>query len=231
MCGRTSLAVDPEVVGTRFDVEVPDDIPRRYNIAPGDGLVAIRNDATETVDMLEWGFLPGWADDPDDVPTPINARSETVARKSMFKDAFRERRCLILADGFYEWQGPPGSKQPYRIQRTDGEPYAYAGLWETWAPPNGGDQRVTCTILTTEANEVVTGIHDRMPVMLEPGEESAWIGSADIAELQTLLDPYPESLLKAYPVSKAVNDPANDSAELLEEIDIGEQSGLSEFGS
>lgn len=231
MCGRTSLAVDPEALRTRFDVEVPDDIPRRYNIAPGDDLVAIRNDATESVDVLEWGFIPSWADDPNDVPTPINARSETVAEKSMFRDAFEERRCLILADGFYEWQGSRGSKQPYRIQRADGEPYAYAGLWETWTPPSGGVQRVTCTILTTEANDVVAGIHDRMPVMLEADEESAWVGGADVAELQAMLDPYPESLLKAYPVSKAVNDPDNDSVALLEEIDIGEQSGLSEFGS
>ncbi|OTF01850.1 SOS response-associated peptidase [Halorubrum sp. SD683] len=232
MCGRTSLAVDVGRISNRFGAVPGDgvDIPQRYNIAPGDDLVAIQNDAPEETDLLEWRFIPEWADDPSDVPTPINARSETVAEKQMFEEAFQQRRCLILADGFYEWAGQRGSKQPYRIERVDRAPYAYAGLWETWKPPEG-DPRVTCTILTTEANDVVGEIHDRMPVMLEPDQEATWLTGAGVGELQAVCDPYPDEDLRAYPVSKRVNNPANDSPALLEEVDIGEQSGLDDFGS
>jgi len=202
----------------------------RYNIAPGEDLVAVQNDAPEEFDILEWGLVPHWADDHDDVPNPINARSETAAEKPMFREAFEERRCLIPTDGFYEWAGSRGSTQPYRIERVDREPYAYAGLWDTWTASNG-DVRGTCTILTTDANDVVGEIHDRMPVMLDPDEESTWLNGAGVDELQALCDPYPAEELHAYPVSKRVNNPQNDSADLLEEIDIGEQSGLDEFGS
>jgi putative SOS response-associated peptidase YedK len=233
MCGRTSLAVDPAVLSRRFDAEPgPDvDVQKRYNIAPGDDLLAVQNDAPEAFDLLEWGFVPSWADDPDDGPTPINARSETVAEKPMFREAFEQRRCLIPADGFYEWAGTRGSKQPYRIERVDREPYAYAGLWETWNPPNSGDPRVTCTILTTDANDVVAEVHDRMPVMLEPDDEATWLDGGSVDELQAVCDPYPADELRAYPVSKRVNDPRNDSPDLLEERDIGQQSGLEEFGA
>ncbi len=232
MCGRTSLAVDVGRLSNRFGALPGDgvDIPERYNIAPGDDLAAIQNDAPEEIDLIEWGFIPEWADDPSDVPIPINARSETVAEKPMFEEAFQQRRCCILADGFYEWGGQRGSKQPYRIERVDRDPYAYAGLWETWIPSEG-DARVTCTILTTEANDVVGEIHDRMPVMLEPDQEATWLNGADVDELQAVCDPYPDEELRAHPVSKRVNNPENDSPELLEEIDIGEQSGLDEFGS
>ncbi len=190
MCGRTSLAVDPGVLERRFDAQPGPgvEIPMRYNIAPGENLAAIQNDAPKKFDMLEWGFIPQWADDPDDVPTPINARSETAAEKPMFREAFEDRRCLIPADGFYEWAGRRGSKQPYRIERVDREPYAYAGLWETWTSPDG-DMRVTCTILTTDANDVVGEIHDRMPVMLEPDEEATWLNGAGVDDLQAVCDP------------------------------------------
>jgi len=148
----------------------------------------------------------------------------------MFREAFEQRRCLIPADGFYEWAGQRGNKQPYRIELANREPYAYAGLWETWSA-NGGEPRVTCTILTTEANEVVGEIHDRMPVMLEPDEEATWLNGSGVDELQRVCDPYPADEMRAYPVSKQVNNPQNDSPDLLEEIDIGQQSGLDEFGS
>lgn len=231
MCGRTSLAVTVDVLSRRFDAQPRPgvEIPKRYNIAPGQDLAAIQNDATEEFDMLDWGFIPQWADDPDDVPTPINARSETAAEKPMFRDAFEKRRCLIPADGFFEWKGRRGSKQPYRIERVDREPYAYAGLWESWSPPEDEEPRVTCTILTTDANDVVSEVHDRMPVILEPDQEATWLNGGSVDELQAVCDPYPDEELRAYPVSKRVNNPQNDSADLLEEIDIGEQSGLDEF--
>jgi len=232
MCGRTSLAVDLDVLGRRFDAEPRPglEIPMRYNIAPGEGLVAVQNDAPEEFDMLEWGFIPHWADDPSKVPNPINARSETAAEKPMFREAFKKRRCLIPADGFFEWSGSRGSKQPYRIERTDREPYAYAGLWGTWTPEEG-DPRISCTILTTDANDVVSKVHDRMPVILEEDEEEVWLNGSEVDELQSVCDPYPSEELRAYPVSKRVNNPQNDSADLLEEIDIGDQAGLDDFGS
>lgn len=231
MCGRTSLAVAMGVLMERFDAEPADgvSIQPRYNLAPRDDLVVIQNDAPKEMDLLQWGFLPQWADSPDATPRPINARSETAAEKPMFRDAFENRRCLILADGFYEWKGQRGSKQPYRIERTDQEPYAYAGLWETWSQSD--ETLATCTILTCDANEVVGQVHDRMPVMLTQEAEREWLNGADVEELNELLKPYPDDELRAYPISKRINNPNNDSAELIEEIDIGEQSGLGEFGA
>lgn len=230
MCGRTSLAIDLAVLSKRFDARPAEGVTvrPRYNIAPGEELLAVQNDAPEEFDLLEWGFLPEWADDPEDAPRPINARSETVAEKPMFREAFELRRCLLPADGFYEWHGRRGSKQPYRIERPDRSPFAYAGLWETWTPAEG-DPRVTCTILTTDANDVVAPIHDRMPVILEESDEETWLSAASTDELQSVLRPYPSEELRAYPVSKRVNDPGNDSADLLEEIDGDEQSGLGDF--
>lgn len=221
MCGRTSLFVPQSVLEDRFDAEAVEPITTRYNIAPGDDLATITNDGPAEIAQFEWGLLPSWVDDPDDAPTPINARAETVAEKPMFRDAFDKRRCLILADGFYEWKGQRGSKQPYRITRSDDQPFAFAGLWGSWADPNGG-VRQTVTIITTDANAVVERIHDRMPVILEQDDEATWLETDDEAELQGVLDPYTPDDLRAYSVSKAVNNPANDSAEVVEEVDIGE---------
>ena len=231
MCGRTSLAVAIDVMIGRFNAKPAEgiNIPQRYNLAPRDDLVVIQNDAPEEFDLLQWGFLPHWADSPDATPRPINARSETLAQKPMFRDAFQQRRCLILADGFYEWQGQRGSKQPYRFERVDQEPYAYAGLWETWS--GNGETLSTCTILTCDANDVVSKVHDRMPVMLTQEAEATWIGNSDPTDLQSVLQPYPDEKLRAYPISKRVNDPSYDSPDVLEEIDIGEQSGLEDFGA
>ncbi|QLG63606.1 SOS response-associated peptidase [Halorarum salinum] len=230
MCGRTSLAVDLAVLEERFDARPAEGVTirPRYNVAPRDDLLVVRNDVPHEFDLLEWGLLPQWADDPEDVPRPINARSETVAEKPMFRDAFESRRCLVPADRFYEWQGTRGSKQPYRIERPDRSPFAYAGLWETWTPAEG-DPRVTCTVLTTDANEVVEPIHDRMPVILEEGNEERWLSEESPDELRSVLKPYPSDELHAYPVSKRVDDPGNDSADLLEEVDVGDQSGLGDF--
>ena len=235
MCGRFSLFVPPSVLEERFDAAASRPIVPRYNVAPRDDVAAIRNDDPGTIDALGWGLVPSWVDDPDDYPRPINARAETVAEKPSFRDAFAERRCLVLADGFYEWKGDRGAKQPYRITRPDDEPFAFAGLWETWGA-NGGDSKGdggplrTVTIVTTDANDTVGAIHDRMPVILEPDEERRWLADADPEELHSMLDPYPDGGLETYPVSKAVNDPVNDSPDVVEPVDIGEQSGLGDFG-
>ena len=228
MCGRFSLFVPPGILEERFDAEVAGTYVPRYNVAPRDDVAAIRNDDPETIDALSWGLVPDWVDDPDDFPRPINARAETVAEKPSFRDAFAERRCLVLADGFYEWTGRRGSKQPYRIVRTDGEPFAFAGLWETWGS-NGGTLRTT-TIVTTAANETVGAIHDRMPVILERDEERPWLSGGDPDVLQSMLHPYPDGELDAYPVSTAVNDPSHDSPDVVEPVDVDEQSGLGQFG-
>ena len=229
MCGRTSLFVPQSVLEERFDATAVEPIAPRYNVAPGDDLAAIQNDAADEIDRLEWGLIPSWVDDPDDSPRPINARAETVAEKPMFREAFEKRRCLVLADGFYEWTGRRGSKQPYRIERRDDQPFAFAGLWETWDGPEG--VRETATIVTTEANETVADVHDRMPVILDQTDEQTWLTATDEARLQSVLDPYPAADLRAYPVSKRVNDPANDSPDVIEERDVGEQVGFDEFGA
>ena len=249
-----------DLLRSRFGADptrVAEDYVPRYNIAPSQGLLVVTNEEPETMDVYDWGLVPEWADDPDDVPTPINARSETASEKPMFRDAFQHRRCLVLADGFYEWQGARGSKQPYRICRRDREPFAFAGLWSHWQPhedaaTDGGNttdrgrttrrqdddvaadggtaDRWTTTILTTAANDVVEPIHDRMPVILEPDEEDAWLTGTP-EEATDVLDPHPPDTLEAYPVSKRVNDPSNDDESILEEVDVGTQSGLDEFGT
>lgn len=234
MCGRTSLAVDPTTLRGRFGVDVSPELEPRYNIAPGEELLTVRNTAPGETTSLTWGLIPHWADEPGDAPAPINARSESITENRVFADAFEQRRCLVLGDGFYEWGGPERSKQPYRIERVDGEPFAYAGLWERWTGAAATDpgepdvaDRWTCTILTTQANETVGEIHDRMPVMLQPDEEATWLGEGGVEDWTSVTDPYPDEELTAYPVSTRVNDPANDGPELLEPAP--EQSGLDEF--
>lgn len=243
-----------DLLRSRFGADptrVAEDYVPRYNIAPSQGLLVVPNEEPETMDVYDWGLVPEWADDPDDVPAPINARSETASEKPMFRDAFQHRRCLVLADGFYEWQGARGSKQPYRICRRDREPFAFAGLWSHWQPredaatdgghtihgpdgdvaaDGGSADRWTTTILTTAANDVVEPIHDRMPVILEPDEEDTWLTGTP-EEAAGVLDPHPPDPLEAYPVSKRVNDPSNDDESILEEVDVGTQSGLDEFGA
>ncbi len=226
MCGRTSLFVPRSVLEDRFEIDIPQETIPRYNIAPGDDLLTVRNDTPETGDMLQWGLIPHWVDDPAEYSTPINARAETVHEKPFFEDAFENRRCLILADGFYEWEGERGNKEPYRIERTDQEPFAFAGIWETWR--SNGDAIQTCAILTTEPNETVAPIHDRMPVMLEPDEESRWLSADEPARASAVFDPYPDSELHAYRISKAVNNPDYDRPDILDAAE-DTQSGLDEF--
>lgn len=228
MCGRTSLYLPQSVVESRFDAEAVEPLEPRYNIAPSQDLPVITNTAPKAIDQFEWGFLPAWADSPEESYRPINARSETAAEKPMFRDSFEEKRCLVLADGFYEWQAADeGSKQPYRVQRGDEQPFAMAGLWSEWQA--NGTSLETVTILTTDANDLIEPIHDRMPVILPESHERDWLDpEADPADL---LQPYPEDDLEAYPISTAVNSPANDSPEILEPVEGGttSQRGLDEF--
>ncbi len=221
MCGRYTLTVSAEVLAQEFGITGPlPQLPSSYNIAPAREVAAVRaeEDGTRMLELLWWGLIPSWADDPGIGNKLINARSETVAEKPSFRRAFRERRCLILADGFYEWQKTDDGKQPYYIRMKDGSPFAFAGLWESWR--GNGKQTRSCTILTTDANDLVGEIHHRMPVILPPEDYELWL-APDVREaepLHTLLRPYPSEAMEAYPVSRFVNRPANDGERCIESM-------------
>lgn len=216
MCGRFSLTLPAEAVGRLFGVDVAGLPPlvAHYNIAPSQEVAAVRRtDAGgRELAFLKWGFVPGWARDPSSMSRPINARGETVESKPMFRDAFRNRRCLVPADGFYEWKAAPGGKQPYRIERADGAPFAFAGLWERW---KGRDGTVieSCAILTTDANDTMRPIHDRMPVILDLGRFTPWLEGTPV-EASDLIGPW-QGKLKTYPISRRINDPHQDDPALL----------------
>jgi len=181
MCGRTSLAVPLDVLRDRFEIDtatraVESYIPT-YNVDPSDGLVTLTNEEPSSADVFEWGFVPEWADDPADVPNPINTRVESAEDSGMFRSAFQNRRCLLLADGFYEWEGQRGSKQPYRIRRTDEEPFAFAGIWSRWE--GDGEERLTASILTTESNDVVEPISTASGGAVTSGVGTAWRSIAE----------------------------------------------------
>ena len=248
MCGRISLFAPPGVIAERFDAEPVRPLEPRYNVAPGQEHAVVRNDDPDAIRFPTWGLVPRWAGDGgagNRNAGHINARAETLAEKPSFREAFAERRCLVLADGFYDWKETPTGKQPYRIEREDREPVALAGLWEPAAgdgETGAGGADATFTVVTTEPNEVVEPIHHRMPVVLDPDEEERWLrggrgesdagnGPADPEALSDLLDPYPADELRAYPVPSKLGDPANDSPDVVEEVPAEEdvQTGLDEF--
>jgi len=225
MCGRFGLFTPPEDLSERFGADLTFDYEPRYNIAPRDDVATIRNVDEEHIVEQEWSLLPHWAEDTDEEPRPINARSETVAEKPMFEEAFKERRCLVLTDGFYEWKGERGNKQPFRVHLADDEPFAMAGIWNRFEA--NGEALETVTILTTEPNEVIEPIHDRMPVVLERDDEDTWLAGAPDQALAAC-GPYEGSDMAAYEVSTALNNPENDGAEVILPADT-EQSGIEEF--
>ncbi|HEY3729440.1 MAG TPA: SOS response-associated peptidase [Solirubrobacteraceae bacterium] len=219
MCGRYTLAVpDPAAIRDRFPVGDSIEIRRRFNVAPGDDVLAVTTDreGAPRGDVLRWGLVPSWAKRPDTGLKMINARLETVAERPAYRRAFERFRCLILADGFYEWQAQPsGPKQPFHITRGDGDPFAFAGLWSIWHGEDGARLR-TCTILTTAANSAIAGLHDRMPVILEPGAEGAWLDLDTPSEaLGQLLSGLPPEQTALTPVGTAVNDARYDGPECL----------------
>jgi putative SOS response-associated peptidase YedK len=227
MCGRTSLFVPREDLEETFDARVVADggYTPRYNIAPGDGVEVVTNEAVDEIDRYHWGLVPFWADEVDD--GLINARAETAHEKRSFERAWESRPCLVLSSGFYEWRSRNGGpKRPYRIYREDAPAFAMAGLWEIWE--DGDGRRVpSVTILTTEPNDVVEPIHDRMPVVLPADAEEAWL-AAGPDERKALCRPYPDDDLAAYEISTRVNDPGNDAPGVIEPVGH-EQSGLGEF--
>jgi putative SOS response-associated peptidase YedK len=215
MCGRFTMTVDPAQLQDTFPwLNVPEGMGHRYNIAPTQPVAVVPNNDENRIEFFNWGLIPWWAKDPSIGNRLINARAETLAEKPAFRAAFRRRRCLVLADGFFEWRKDPGKKvkQPMYIRLKTGEPFAFAGLWEIWNSADGS-QILSCTIITTEPNELVSDIHNRMPVILAREGYSAWLNPSEVqpADLSDLLRPYPSTELAAYPVSTIVNSPGNDT--------------------
>lgn len=219
MCGRFTLTVDPGQLQETFPwVEIPEEILPRYNIAPSQPVAVVPNDGKNRLDFFNWGLIPFWAKDPKIGNRMINARSETLAEKPSFRGSFKYKRCLVLADGFYEWRKEPGStaKTPMYIHMKDKKPFAFAGLWDSWQSKDGSEIR-SCTIITTEPNSLVAEIHNRMPVILPAEVYQDWLheGEYDQSLLSSLLKPYPSEPLEAYPVSRQVNSPQNDSPDII----------------
>jgi putative SOS response-associated peptidase YedK len=223
MCGRFTLTIDPAHLQEAFPwAVIPEDLPPRYNIAPSQPVAVIPNTGDNTVTLFKWGLIPSWSKDPSIGERMINARAETLAEKPSFRNAFRRRRCLILADGFFEWKQNPGSKnkQPVYIRMKNGLPFAFAGLWEIWSSPDGAEIR-SCTIITTEPNSLLLPIHNRMPVILKPDSYHRWLlpGDTQPTQLNELLIPYPPEEMATYAVSRLVNSPQYDSPEIIKPIE------------
>lgn len=222
MCGRFTLSQPVEAIASTFQLSTIPELVPRYNIAPTQ-LVPTILQAPETGDrqlrLLRWGLIPSWAKDLAIGAKLINARAETVAQKPSFRSAFRHRRCLVLADGFYEWQRLEGKKQPFYFRLQNGQPFAFAGLWEHWQDPKG-EAIDSCTILTTAANELLQLIHDRMPVILDPKDYDLWIDPEvkKPEQLQQLLQPYSSEAMISYPVSTKVNNAANNTPECINSL-------------
>src|ERR1700675_3593610 len=211
MCGRFTLTVNPDELEEAFkDFDFPERFAPRFNIAPTQPVLAIPNDAKNKADFFLWGLIPSWAKDPSTGNKLINARGETIAEKPSFRGGFKYKRCLILADGFYEWkvQARTKIKTPYFIHMQDRKPFAFAGLWDEWQSPHGGALR-TCTIITTEPNELMKTLHNRMPVILHPRDYAEWLDPAPRApdSLLHLVKAFPADAMSAYPVSTMVNSP------------------------
>jgi putative SOS response-associated peptidase YedK len=220
MCGRYTLsAPDPAAIRDRFGIGESIEVRRRYNVAPGDEVLTVTTDreGAPRGELLRWGLVPSWAKSPDTGLKMINARLETAAERPAYRRAFERFRCLIVADGFYEWQPQPsGPKQPFHITRSDGGLFAFAGLWSIWHPDEGAALR-TCTILTTAANPAIAGLHDRMPVILAPDAERPWLDRGTQPErLYELAAGLPAEQTALAPVGLAVNDARYDGPECLE---------------
>ncbi len=221
MCGRFTLAVDPADLMELlpgFALPAERELLPRYNIAPTQEIAVVPNTGRNQIEFFRWGLVPSWAKDPKIGNRMINARSETLAEKPSFRVAFRRRRCLILADGFFEWRKETAkAKTPLYVRLKAGKPFAFAGLWEVWSPQDetapDAAPLLSCTIITTTPNSLLEPIHNRMPVILDPDAYDLWLDTREQSpnELTGLLRPYPAEQMTAYPVSTTVNSPKNDS--------------------
>lgn len=224
MCGRFVLRASPEQMAELFELEEPTLLAPRFNIAPTQPLLIVRNDpATQQRAWAHvlWGLIPSWAKDPSIGQKMINARAETIAEKPSFRAAFKRRRCLVPASGFYEWKRTPAGKEAHYITVDHERPFAIAGLWESWQGGGGGELQ-TCTLLTTDANDAVAPLHDRMPVIIEPEDYSLWLGSGKddppgyLDQLRHLLRSFPSDRTQVRRVSSFVNNVRNDGEQCIE---------------
>jgi putative SOS response-associated peptidase YedK len=221
MCGRYAFFSPAEAVKRTFALDDCPVLEPRYNIAPTQPVPVLRETGTgrRELAMLHWGLIPSWAKDRSVGNRMINARAETLTERPAYRAAFRRRRCAVLADGWYEWQAIASGKQPWFIHARDGAPMGLAGLWETWRDPSGGEPVESCTIITTDARGPLAEIHDRMPAVLPAEGLARWLdpGCQDASELSGLLGPRDPAAFDARAVSRRVNDPRNQGAELIEE--------------
>lgn len=220
MCGRYAFFSPAEAVRRTFMLDDVPELEPRYNVAPTQDVACARagEEGARAFAMLHWGLVPKWAKERAVGNRMINARSETLAEKPSFREAFRRRRCLVLADGWYEWQVAAGGKQPWFIRRGDARPFAFAGLWERWKDPANGAPLESCTIVTTDAAESIRKIHERMPVVLAESDWDRWLDAAfsDTEKLAELLVPFDPKALEAWPVGREVNAPRNQGPALIE---------------
>ncbi|MEH7380611.1 SOS response-associated peptidase [Bacillus sp. JJ1533] len=224
MCGRFTLFAEFDDILNRFDIEAAIErdlyIPC-FNIAPSHSVLSVINDGKRNrLGFLRWGFVPSWAKDEKIGYKMINARSETLGEKTSFRQAFKSRRCLVIADSFYEWKkGPDKSKTPMRIKLKSDELFGMAGIWERWKSPDG-NTLFSCSIITTTPNELMNDIHDRMPVILQKKDEKIWLDPSmdDVSKVSHLLKPLAADEMEAYEVSTLVNSPRNNSPNLIQHI-------------
>ena len=219
MCGRFGLTRPDKLDLQRYGIdEVPPLVPR-FNIPPSSDILVVRERKGVTeAEMIRWGLVPSWAKDPSIGNRMANVRSDTALEKSSFRAAMQKRRCLIPADVFYEWQDVPGQKRrkPYAVALNGGQIFALGGLWEAWRPKEGGEWVITCAILTTEPNELLAPIHDRMPVIIRPDDYTRWLShSTKDSDVRALVESYPEKEMRAWEVGLLVNDPKTDDAKVL----------------
>ncbi len=232
MCGRYRLSRRKQILAEHFDaISDTEDWTPRYNVAPTQPVPVIRQHPTELtrhLSLMQWGLIPSWSKDASGAARMINARSETAHALPAFRDAMKHRRCLVPADGFYEWKRSGSGRQPYCFEVRDGRLFAFAGLWEGWKNPSGSWIK-TCTILTTTPNAVTSAIHDRMPVILDPSDYDLWLdpGLKDTIEIAGLLKPFDASAMRSYPVSSRINQVANDNELSAARINVSDvQTGL-----
>ncbi|MHC4064758.1 MAG: SOS response-associated peptidase [Planctomycetota bacterium] len=222
MCGRYTLATPDPDLADLLDLTAEPTLEPRYNIAPTQPVAVLRTPQVRPVrelELLQWGLVPSWAKDPTIGARMINARSETAAEKPSFRAAFRQRRCLLPADGFYEWQRIGRGKQPHYIRMKGGRPFVFAGLWEHWEGPDGTVIE-SCTVLTTTPNELIEPLHNRMPVILRTDDSALWLDPEvkDPARIQPLLRPYEAAEMTSHPVSTQVNNPRNDEGGCIQPL-------------
>jgi putative SOS response-associated peptidase YedK len=217
MCGRFSQTKSLKDIKKRFNLErAPDDLPQLFNIAPEQDAPVVLNAFPSELALARFGLVPSWSKEEKPQYSMINARAETIMEKPTYKRLIRSKRCLVLSDGFYEWQKKADKKTPYRIFLKNEEPFAFAGLWDRWG--EGENEFYSFSIITTTPNKLVSGIHDRMPVILDPEDESKWLQETPMNVVLSMLRSYPAEKMEMYPISNLVNVPTNNSLEIIKPL-------------